>query len=87
MDIVVHNYLFDGELLLKEVVHFFGKVKNDSDAQNEHYREEERTKELLDNIPIQCFQSRVIICGKMASFHALKSPARMCLRASVTRFR
>ena len=43
-------------LALEEIVHLLRQVKDDSDGQDEHDREKERTQKLLDYIPVQPFQ-------------------------------
>ena len=87
MDVIIHDNFFYGQLVLKEIIQFLRQVKYNGNTENQHDREKERAEKLLDNIPVKRFHSLVIIWGKMASFHTLKSPARICCRASVTKSR
>ena len=70
IEIVVNNDLAQRNLLLKEVVYLLGDIKHNSYRQNQHYREKERSEELANDIPIQAFHSRVIICGITEAIHA-----------------
>ena len=79
-DVVIPDDLPEGYLGFEEIVHLLRQVKDDSDGQNQHDREKERAEKFLDYVPIVRF-------GITAAFQLLKSPARICSRAWVTRLR
>ena len=54
--VIIEDYLLERHLVLKEIVHLLRHVKYDSDRQNQHDREKERTQKLLDYVPIQSLQ-------------------------------
>ena len=85
--IVVEDDFLQRHLIFKEIVHLLREIEYDGYRQNEHDREEERAQEFFDNIVVKPYHIRCIIAGMTDAFHALKSPARMCSRACVTRSR
>ena len=50
--VIIKDYLLERHLVLKEIVHLLRHVEYDSDRQNQHDREKERTQKLPNNIPI-----------------------------------
>ena len=92
--VIIEDDLRERDLVLEEIVHLLGQVKDDGDGQYQHNGEKECPQKLPNYIPIKLLQfsihnsySLAVIPGITLAFHALKSPARICWRACVTRSR
>ena len=56
-EVVVGDDLPEGYLVLEEIIHLLGEVKDDGNGKNEHDREEERAQEFPYYVPVEAFHA------------------------------
>ena len=55
-EVVFENDLLQGDLVLKEIIHFLCEVKDHRNRKNEHNREKECAQKFLYYVPIKTLQ-------------------------------